>query len=200
MNDFVAQSLILASQIIFIVATLSQYVKILTTKTTKGLSGWTYTLFTGSIIAWGFYGLKEKLIIFYVSHFLSALICFGILGHIYSKSKIRRKMELYALAVGLLLFILLFKFPLYSGWIGFTFTMIARIPQYKHLYTDKNIRGVSLLACLLFIIANIFTVIYALYYSMTPLVLSANFAAASSMFIMFMVAKKQVDRRRLALR
>lgn len=192
MSDFVAQSLILVSQTIFIVAMLSQYLKIIATKTTKGLSGWTYTLFTGSIVAWGVYGLRENQMIFFLSHLISALICFSILGHIYTKSKIKRKMEAYVFIVGGGLLLLILTLPNYSGWIGLLYAMIARIPQFKHLFADSNLRGVSVLSCLLFIIANALTVFYAIHYSMTSLVIGALLAAASSFFIMIMVAKKSV--------
>lgn len=192
MNDFIAQGLVLTSQAVFITATLFQYLKIISTKTTKGLSGWTYTLFTGSIIAWGVYGLKEEQMIFFFAHLISALICFSVLGHIYAKSKVKRKMEAYVFIVGGGLLFLILTLPNYSGWIGLFYGMIARIPQYKHLFKDSNLRGVSVLSCLLFIIANTLTVAYAMYYEMTSLVVGALLAGASSFFITVMVAKKSV--------
>lgn len=192
MNDSIAQILVVVSQAIVIVAQLAQYIKILSTKTTKGLSGWSYTLVTGSVLAWAIYGIKKGIVIFYVSHFISMAICFAILGHLYTKSKIRRKMEVNALIAGSALLLALVTFPEYAGWLGFTYTMMARVPQYKHIFTDNNIRGISLLTHLLFIIVDVCTIIYANYYSLFPLMISAMFAMASSLFIMFMVAKKSV--------
>jgi hypothetical protein len=147
---------------------------------------------TSSILAWAIYGYKKGLVIFYIAHLVSALICFAILGHLYSISRTRRKMEIYAVLVGLILFLLLYKLPAYTGWIGLTFTMSSRVPQFKHLFTDKNIRGVSILAHLFFIVADIFTIIYSSYYAMWPLLISSATVMASSIFIIFMVAKKSL--------
>ena len=192
MNDFIAQILVVTAQVIIIAAMLSQYIKIVTSKTVKGLSGWAYTLATGSVIAWTVYGYKKGLVVYYISHILTTLIYFGILGHFYNVSRQRRKMEAYAVISGIVLLTFFIILPNYAGWVGLAYTLLARIPQYIHIFKDDNIRGVSSLSYLLLIIACTCTVIYAAYYNLFPMLLSAAITIASSLFIMFMVAKKSL--------
>lgn len=193
MNDLVANILVLIAQIVVIFAVLSQYIHIISKKNNiKGLSGWTYTLITGSTIAWGIYGVRQGIEVFYYTSFIVLLIEFSILGHLYVSSKLRRRMEIYAISVGLSLAFLLYRYPEYSGWIGLVYTALARLPQYKHLLVDRNLRGISTLAHTLFIIANTLTIIYATHFTLLPVVLSASLAIGSSIFLLFMVAKKSI--------
>lgn len=192
MNNFTAQTLVLIAQLVIVAATLSQYVRIIVKKNVNGLSGWTYTLITGSTIAWGVYGIGQGIKAYYFTSFLLALIELAIIGHIYATAKIRRRMEVYAISVGVSLTFLLLQFPTYAGWIGLAYVFIARMPQYKHLIFDKNIKGISPLAHCFFIIAALLGLIYANYFNLLPVTIGAILSIASSSFSLIMVAKKSV--------
>jgi uncharacterized protein with PQ loop repeat len=192
MNDFTAQILVLLGQLIVILATLSQYVRIIVNKNVKGLSGWTYTLITGSTIAWGIYGIGQGIKVYYFTSFILALIELGIVGHIYVVAKLRRRMEFYAISVGVSLTFLLLQYPKYAGWIGLVFLTLARLPQYKHLIFDKNLKGISPLAHCFFIIAAFLGLVYANYFNLLPVTISAIISIASSSFSLIMLAKKSV--------
>lgn len=192
MNEFTAQILVLVAQLIIVCATLSQYVHIIVSKNVKGLSGWTYTLITGSTIAWGIYGVNQGIKAFYFTSFILAFIELAIIGHIYAVAKIRRRMEIYALSVGVSLTFLLLKYPQYAGWIGLVYVALARLPQYRHLIFDKNLKGISPLAHCFFITAATLGIIYANYFKLTPVIISSTLSIFSSSFSLFMVAKKSV--------
>jgi uncharacterized protein with PQ loop repeat len=192
MNNFIAQIIVIVAQLIVISATLSQYIHIVSNKNIKGLSGWTYTLIAGSTIAWGIYGVGQGIKVFYFSSFTLALIEFAILGHLYAVAKIRRRMEIYAITVGVSLTLLLTILPKYAGWVGLAYIALARLPQYRHLLVDKNLKGVSPLAHCLFILAALFTLIYANYFNLMPVIISASLSIFSSFFSLIMVAKKSV--------
>lgn len=192
MNDFTAQILVLVAQLIVLCATLSQYIHIIVSKNVKGLSGWTYTLIAGSTIAWGIYGVNQGIKVFYISSFLVALVVFAILGHLYTVAKIRRRMEFYAVTVGLSLTFLLLQYPQYAGWIGLVYVALARLPQYRHLIFDKNLKGISPLAHCFFVVSSSLTLVYANYFNLLPVTINAILSIASSSFSLIMVAKKSV--------
>lgn len=192
MNRTLAEILIVIAQLVAISAMLSQYLHIISSKNIKGLSGWTYTLITGSTVAWGVYGVSQGIKVFYFTSFIAALIDFSILGHLYSVSKTRRRMELYAFLVGVSLTFILVEFSYLAGWIGLVYIALARLPQYKHLLEDRNLNGISPLAHCLFISAGIITFIYANYFNLVPVIFSSMLSIFSSTFSLIMVAKKSI--------
>lgn len=163
-------------------------------KTTRGLSGWSWTLTLASNIAWATFGFQKNIAPLFVANIIVSFFSASIVARLYISSQERTRMFMYAGLCGVALSLMFTVYSGAAGWIAFAFTMFARTPQLYRAWHDKKLDGISYRTQVILMIENLITVTYAILFKAWPLAISAFLGFLSFIFVISQVAKKSQKR------
>lgn len=159
-------------------------------KTTRGLSGWSWTLTLASNIAWATFGFQKNIAPLFIANIVVSFFSAAIVARLYISSQQRTKMFTYAAVCGIVLSLMYTLFSAAAGWIALTFSMLSRTPQLYRVWHDKKLDGISYKTQVILMTQNLITVVYALLFRAWPLAISAFLGFLSFLYIIWQVAKK----------
>ena len=176
--------LIIAGESFWILAVLSQLLRLIKTGDRKGLSAPSQTLNAAGSIAWIAYFTSIHLFVPATTNFINGVITVMTLGYTLKDKRQFTKGLLAIATIGPLTSYLLIAYPSQSGWVGVIYNAIASTPWVVHVVRTKKTSGISERGFFFALGAMLCTLVYGVLVDSIPLITGCILGMTSSAIVM----------------